>query len=87
MGNPAQERWIAAHRDRIRVPVCLAIGGLFAYWSGDLDRAPTWLRRIGFEWVHLLVRQPRKSGRYILGNPLFLARVAARRLRGNVTSP
>jgi N-acetylglucosaminyldiphosphoundecaprenol N-acetyl-beta-D-mannosaminyltransferase len=87
MGNPAQERWIASHRDRLRVPVCLAIGGLFAYWSGDLDRAPAWLRRIGFEWMHLLVRQPRKSGRYLLGNPLFLARVAARRLRGHVTSP
>lgn len=87
MGNPAQERWIASHRDRIRVPVCLAIGGLFAYWSGDLDRAPAWIRRIGFEWLHLLVRQPRKSGRYLLGNPLFLARVAARRLRGQVTSP
>jgi N-acetylglucosaminyldiphosphoundecaprenol N-acetyl-beta-D-mannosaminyltransferase len=87
MGNPMQERWIATHRDRIRVPVSLAIGGLFAYWSGDLDRAPAWLRRIGFEWVHLLLRQPRKSGRYLLGNPLFLARVVAQRLRGNVTSP
>lgn len=87
MGNPAQERWIAAHRDRIRVPVCLAIGGLFAYWSGDLDRAPAWLRRIGFEWLHLLARQPRKGGRYLIGNPLFLARVATRRLRGHVTSP
>lgn len=86
MGNPAQERWIAAHRERLRIPVCLAIGGLFAYWSGDLERAPGWLRRIGFEWVHLLLRQPRKSGRYLLGNPLFLARVAAQRLRGNVTS-
>lgn len=87
MGNPAQERWIAEHRDRIRVPVCLAIGGLFAYWSGDLDRAPAWMRRIGLEWLHLLARQPRKSGRYLVGNPLFLARVAARRLRGQVTSP
>jgi N-acetylglucosaminyldiphosphoundecaprenol N-acetyl-beta-D-mannosaminyltransferase len=68
------------------VPVCLAIGGLFAYWSGDLDRAPTWLRRIGFEWCTCWFVAG-KSGRYILGNPLFLARVAARRLRGNVTSP
>ncbi|RIL05744.1 MAG: glycosyltransferase [Proteobacteria bacterium] len=79
MGNPAQERWIHAHRDRLRIPVCVAIGGLFAYWSGDLDRAPRWLRAIGFEWVHLLVRQPRKVGRYLLGNPLFLWRVLAHR--------
>jgi len=80
MGNPIQERWIERWRGALRVPVCLAIGGLFAYWSGDLDRAPAWMRRFGVEWVHLLVRQPRKAGRYLLGNPLFLLRVAVRRL-------
>lgn len=83
MGNPLQERWIHTWRERLSVPVCLAIGGLFAYWSGDLDRAPVWVRRLGFEWVHLLARQPRKAGRYLLGNPLFLARVAAARIAGS----
>jgi N-acetylglucosaminyldiphosphoundecaprenol N-acetyl-beta-D-mannosaminyltransferase len=75
MGNPIQERWIDRWREALGIPVCLAIGGLFAYWSGDLDRAPTWMRRLGVEWVHLLVRQPRKAGRYLVGNPLFVARV------------
>jgi len=83
MGNPLQERWIDAWRAQLRVPVCLAIGGLFAYWSGDLDRAPGWVRRIGFEWVHLLRHQPRKAGRYLLGNPLFLARAARQRAIGS----
>ena len=81
MGNPIQERWIDTWRPRLRVPVCLAIGGLFAYWSGDLDRAPVWMRRLGIEWIHLLIRQPRKAGRYLIGNPLFMARVAAQRFR------
>jgi N-acetylglucosaminyldiphosphoundecaprenol N-acetyl-beta-D-mannosaminyltransferase len=80
MGNPIQERWIERWRKELRVPVCLAIGGLFAYWSGDLDRAPAWMRRFGIEWVHLLVHQPRKAGRYLLGNPLFLFRAAMRRI-------
>jgi N-acetylglucosaminyldiphosphoundecaprenol N-acetyl-beta-D-mannosaminyltransferase len=83
MGNPIQERWIASWRDRLRVPVALAIGGLFAYWSGDLDRAPVWVRRLGFEWVHLLLRQPRKAGRYLVGNPLFLLRVLRARIAGS----
>jgi len=81
MGNPGQERWIAAHRAQLRVPLCVGVGGLFTYWSGDIDRAPAWLRRIGFEWVHLLLRQPEKGRRYLLGNPLFLGRVVARRWR------
>jgi len=80
MGNPIQEYWIAANRRRLMVPVCMGIGGLFDYWSGDLTRAPSWVRRLGHEWVHLLLRQPRKFQRYVAGNPKFLARVTASRV-------
>ena len=79
MGNPFQESWIAANRDRLQVPVAMGVGGLFTYWSGHLDRAPAWVRGIGFEWLHLLIRQPEKGRRYLLGNPLFLSRLAAAR--------
>ncbi|MCG8591464.1 MAG: WecB/TagA/CpsF family glycosyltransferase [Proteobacteria bacterium] len=76
MGNPKQERWIHHNRSRLKVPLCLGIGGLLDYWAGDLDRAPGWIRRLGFEWLHLLRRQPRKFRRYVIGNPQFLLRVA-----------
>jgi N-acetylglucosaminyldiphosphoundecaprenol N-acetyl-beta-D-mannosaminyltransferase len=75
MGNPLQERWIHAHRRLLRVPVCMAVGGLFNYWSGELRRSPLWLRRIGSEWLGILFQQPRKMRRYLLGNPLFLWRI------------
>lgn len=75
MGNPRQEQWIHRHQAQLKVPLCIAVGGLFDYWAGDLDRAPAWLRRAGLEWVHLMLRQPRKVPRYLLGNPAFLLRV------------
>ena len=74
MGNPIQERWIREHRHELKVPVCIATGGLFTYWAGDLNRAPRWLRRIGWEWLGILLQQPSKARRYLLGNPLFLGR-------------
>ncbi len=76
MGNPKQELWIHAQRERLAVPLCMGIGGLLDYWAGDLVRAPAWLRRLGFEWLHLLLAQPRKFRRYVFGNPLFLVRLA-----------
>ncbi|GAB4568447.1 MAG: WecB/TagA/CpsF family glycosyltransferase [Rhizobacter sp.] len=82
MGNPKQERWIHNHRAQLKVPLCLATGGLFDYWVGDLVRAPLWVRRLGFEWLSLLIRQPHKARRYLIGNPLFLLRVARSRLSG-----
>ena len=82
MGNPLQEQWIARHLPQLRVPLCMGTGGLFDYWVGDLARAPLWARRIGFEWLHLLIRQPHKARRYLLGNPKFLLRVLRSRLLG-----
>lgn len=82
MGNPVQERWLHQHRHQLRVPVCLGVGGLFDYWSGDLVRAPAWMRALGHEWVNILIRQPHKARRYLLGNPRFLLRLARARRRG-----
>ena len=81
MGNPLQERWIHQHRDELNVPVCLGVGGLFGYWGGDLQRAPSWMRRWGCEWLGILLQQPGKARRYLLGNPLFLARILQDQLR------
>lgn len=82
MGNPKQEQWIAANRDRLKVPLCMGIGGLLTYWSGDIERAAPWVRAIGFEWLHLLLLQPHKLGRYLIGNPLFLLRLLLQRPPG-----
>lgn len=77
MGNPLQELWIHRHHERIRVPVSVGIGGLFNYWGGEIKRAPHWVRRHGSEWLQILIQQPHKWRRYLLGNPKFLFRVIA----------
>ncbi len=75
MGNPIQENWIVENMDQLEVPLVAAVGGLFTYWSGDLVRAPLWIRKIGMEWLHILLRQPHKWQRYLIGNTKFLVRI------------
>jgi N-acetylglucosaminyldiphosphoundecaprenol N-acetyl-beta-D-mannosaminyltransferase len=75
MGNPLQEEWMHRWRGRIEAPLSIGVGGLFHYWAGDLRRSPRWLRRLGAEWLGILLQQPQKARRYLLGNPLFLWRV------------
>jgi N-acetylglucosaminyldiphosphoundecaprenol N-acetyl-beta-D-mannosaminyltransferase len=91
MGNPRQEQWIHTYRRRLAVPLCLAVGGLFHYWAGDLRRTPAWLRWLGAEWFGILCQQPHKARRYLLGNPLFLCRAVrdawAFRRRRLLTTP
>jgi N-acetylglucosaminyldiphosphoundecaprenol N-acetyl-beta-D-mannosaminyltransferase len=82
MGNPLQERWIDRHRDQLRVHLCMGTGGLFSYWAGDIRRAPAWIRRLGYEWLRILLQQPHKWRRYVLGNPAYLLRVVKERWTG-----
>jgi N-acetylglucosaminyldiphosphoundecaprenol N-acetyl-beta-D-mannosaminyltransferase len=75
MGNPKQEQWIHRYRDQLRVPAAIGVGGLFDHWAGNLNRAPLWVRKLGYEWLQLLLQQPHKWRRYIVGNPKFLFRM------------
>lgn len=83
MGDPAQQLWIDAHRDRLP-SVVLTCGGLFDWLSGSNKRAPAWMIRGGLEWLWRLIIEPRRlAKRYLLGNPSFMAAVAMQRLRGS----
>ncbi|MFO1406400.1 MAG: WecB/TagA/CpsF family glycosyltransferase [Steroidobacteraceae bacterium] len=84
MGAPHQDLWLMHHDARIGPPVRLGVGGLFDYYSGRIPRAPGWMREAGLEWVWRLRCEPRRLWkRYLVGNPLFLARVARNRVFGS----
>ncbi len=57
-GAPAQDLWIARNQPLLQVPVAIGVGGTFDYLSGNVVRAPRWMRRLGLEWLFRLVRQP-----------------------------
>lgn len=63
LGNPKQERFIAAHRDRLGVPVSIGIGGSLDMLSGERRRAPITLQRLGLEWVFRALQEPGRLGR------------------------
>jgi N-acetylglucosaminyldiphosphoundecaprenol N-acetyl-beta-D-mannosaminyltransferase len=72
MGSPAQEEWIAANLERAAVGFAMGVGGSFDHLSGRAARAPGWMQRAGLEWLHRLLREPRRLWRrYLIGNTLF----------------
>lgn len=75
MGVPRQELWLNRMMPLLDLPMAFGVGGLFDYLSGRIPRAPVALRTIGMEWFVRLYHEPRRLWRrYLLGNPLFLAR-------------
>jgi exopolysaccharide biosynthesis WecB/TagA/CpsF family protein len=81
MGAPNQELWLTRHAAALRPPVLMGVGGLFDYYSGRIPRAPGWLRELGLEWTWRIYCEPgRLWRRYVVGNPVFLARVLGQRM-------
>jgi N-acetylglucosaminyldiphosphoundecaprenol N-acetyl-beta-D-mannosaminyltransferase len=64
-GAPVQDKWIARNAPRLNAAVAMGVGGTFDYLAGDVPLAPGWIRRIGFEWLFRLVRQPWRARRQL----------------------
>ncbi|WP_421853994.1 WecB/TagA/CpsF family glycosyltransferase [Oricola sp.] len=81
LGVPLQERWISEKLTADHCTMAMGIGALFDMITDTVPRAPRWMRALRCEWIYRLWREPRRLWRrYILGNPLFLVRVAVQRL-------
>lgn len=84
LGVPRQEKWVMDRLTPDHCTVPIAVGALFDLSTGEVPRAPLWLRRIRAEWVYRLWQEPRRLWRrYIVGNPAFLLRVMRQRLTGH----
>jgi N-acetylglucosaminyldiphosphoundecaprenol N-acetyl-beta-D-mannosaminyltransferase len=82
-GAPRQDLWVAENLAATGVKLAMGVGGLFDYYSGNVPRAPQWVREIGMEWAFRLVQEPRRLWkRYLCGNVVFLARLVWWKLRG-----
>ena len=73
-GNPKQEQWIAMHRDRLKVPVCIGVGGTLDSLSGTKPRAPRWMQRSGLEWLHRTLQEPQRLAARYIADALCLLR-------------
>lgn len=59
LGAPKQEEWIAENFKKIpSVKVAMGVGGAFDFISGNVIRAPEFLRKVGLEWLWRFFLQP-----------------------------
>jgi N-acetylglucosaminyldiphosphoundecaprenol N-acetyl-beta-D-mannosaminyltransferase len=72
IGCPRQERWMANHWQQIPA-VMLGVGAAFDFHSGRVKQAPSWLQKVGLEWVFRLFMEPKRLWkRYFKHNPRFV---------------
>ncbi len=82
LGTPKQELWTAMNRNKLRCSVILCVGEGIKVFADSKKRGPAFLRKLGLEWLWRFLCNPVKYfGRYIIGNPLFLYRIIAIKMR------
>lgn len=73
LGAPKQEYWMCAHEKVLAPSILMGVGAAFDFHAGCISRAPQWVRKMGFEWLHRLLQEPRRLfKRYAVTNSLFL---------------
>ena len=73
LGHPKQEVWMHLNQSRIEAPVLAGVGAAFDFLAGIKVEAPLWMQRIGVQWLHRLVSEPRRLWRrYLIGNSIFV---------------
>lgn len=78
LGTPKQDRFMAESWQRLDAGVLIGVGAAFDFHSGRLRQAPRWMQRSGLEWLFRLFQEPRRLAvRYLVYNPLFVARALA----------
>ena len=86
-GNPKQEKWLSMHRNRLRVPVSIGIGGSLDMIAGKVARAPRWMQKSGMEWFFRAAQEPRRLvGRYI-SDALTLGRYLPQQMAATASQP
>jgi len=82
-GAPRQELFIATHATQLGVPVMMGVGGAFDFLTQRVQRAPDWIRQLGFEWLWRLVLQPWRWRRIWRATIQFPMTVAWTQLKAN----
>jgi N-acetylglucosaminyldiphosphoundecaprenol N-acetyl-beta-D-mannosaminyltransferase len=78
LSTPKQERFMAEYLPKLDVTLMAGVGAAFDFHSGRVRQAPRWIQRSGLEWFYRMCCEPRRlARRYLVNNPLFLARIAA----------
>ncbi|MBX9740878.1 MAG: WecB/TagA/CpsF family glycosyltransferase [Beijerinckiaceae bacterium] len=86
MGNPLQEKWIAAHAAETGATLALGVGALLDNLAQEVRRAPVWVRNLRSEWLFRLSQEPRRlMRRYTVEMSAFFLAVWRDRRRSKGT--
>lgn len=81
ISSPTKERFLAQWRDQLNARFVMGVGGAFDVYAGVTRRAPSWMQRVGLEWLFRLIQEPRRMWRRYLVDDMQFVRLLVQELR------
>lgn len=73
LSTPKQERFMAEYLHRLPVRLMVGVGAAFDIHTGRSADSPAWIKKIGMQWLHRLMQEPKRLWRrYLYNNPRFV---------------
>ena len=81
--SPKKEIFLNKFKKELgNVNFIMGVGGSFDVVSGEINRAPLFMQRYGFEWFYRFLQEPRRMWkRYLIGNFNFLFLILKEKLK------
>ncbi len=80
MTAPKQEKWVYKHKDRLDAKIICAIGAVFDFYAGTVDRPQQFWINLGLEWFIRLYKEPKRMWkRYLYYGPVFVFHILKER--------
>lgn len=60
MGVPKQSIFIYENMNKYQIPMSFSIGATIDFEAGEQKRAPSWINKIGMEWLYRFFQDPKR---------------------------
>lgn len=64
LGAVRGQAWIQHNKSKLDAPVISHLGAVINFIAGKVIRAPTWMQKMGLEWIWRIVQEPALIRRY-----------------------
>jgi N-acetylglucosaminyldiphosphoundecaprenol N-acetyl-beta-D-mannosaminyltransferase len=76
MTAPKQEKWVHQFKDQLQARNICAIGAVFDFYAGNIQRSSSFWINLGLEWLPRLLKEPRRLFyRNFVSTPKFILEV------------
>jgi len=83
MTAPKQEKWVHQFKDRLQARNICAIGAVFDFYAGNVERSSEFWIKLGLEWLPRFLKEPKRLfKRNFISTPKFILEVLSFKLFG-----